>query len=660
MGKGKLWMIGLCAAFVLAACSEEEAETPAPEETEAETVASPEPRVEEFVELWQDGEYKTLYEEFLTDRAKQAYGEETFVEWQLELEEQLALSDRQVAWEVEEQPWLKDQPADLPLRITMDSVVGPIEFDKTMSFVYEGSQEEGEWLAEWDPSFILPNLSKGDNVSVQISDTERGEIVDRNGSVIAGNAEAYEIGVVPGNFDRENYTERLAGLLDLSVEDIDEELEKPWVQPHYYVPLGTVRPDRETLNRIFAIPGTKRTKVTMREYPYGESLAHLTGYIAPVTAEQLEERSGQGYSQGDIVGREGLEEVFETELRGERGGKILIEKTAQNETITAVDNSSASGETIELTIDADLQRAAYREMDGQAGTAAAIDPYTGETHVLVSSPAYDPNDFIPGIKQSRYRELANDPGQPFFNRSAAIYPPSHIMQPITAAVAMKEGTLEPEEGIEIEGETWQKYRSWNDFRITRPNPGVSNPIDLEKALVHSDSIYFAIQATNMPDDTFLEGLGEYGFDETFDYPVPLTASQISESGTFGSEGQLASSASGQSQVRVNILHTALMYGTFLTDGEMKKPLLFGDAEEETLKQDLISTEQAELMQNALAEAGEEDGHDFAGKTAVIKTDDGDMGWFAGYDPKVGNLAVAIMMEDEEDAAEIAGQLFNDD
>ncbi|MBT2584232.1 penicillin-binding transpeptidase domain-containing protein [Planococcus sp. ISL-109] len=659
MGKGKLWIAGV-GVIMLAACSDEEAEPAVPEELQAETVASPEPRAQQFVELWQAGEYETLYEEFLTESAKRAYGEETFIDWQQELDEQLALSNRQVDWDMASDEWPTEQPADFPFTVTTDSVVGEVTFDNTMSFVYEETEEQGEWFAEWDPSFILPNLSKGDNISVQISDTERGEIVDRNGSVVAGNTEAYEIGVVPGNFDRQNQTTRIAELLDMTPEEIDEELDKPWVQPHYYVPLATIHPDRDTLNRLFAIPGTKRTKVTLREYPYGESMAHLTGYVAPITAEQLEERSGQGYNPDAIVGREGLEAIFETELRGERGGKIFIEKTRENDTITAIDNSSAAGETVTLTIDADLQQQVYREMDGEPGTAAAVDPYSGETHVLVSSPSFNPNDFIPGIKDSVYRELADDPGEPFFNRSAATYPPSHIMQPLSAAVAIKQGTLDPGAGIDITGETWQKFPSWNDFRITRPNPGVSNPIDLEKAIVHSDSIYFAIQATNMPDDTFREGLNELGFGEAFDYPLPLSASQISESGEFGSEGQVASSANGEGQVRTNILHTALMYGAFLADGEMKKPILFPDAEQQTLKQELISAEQAELMRTILTEAGAQEGHGYAGKTATLPADGGDMGWFAGYDPIDGNLSAAVMMEDERHVRDVVDRLFGND
>lgn len=659
MGKSKLWIAGIGAAM-LVGCADEEAAPAVPEQPQPEQVASPEPRAEQFVELWQAGEYETLYEEFLTERAQQAYGEETFIDWQEQLDEQLALSNRQIEWAPASEEWPREQPADFPFSVTMDSVVGEVAFDNTMSFVYEETDGEGQWFAEWDPSFILPNLSKGDNISVQISDTERGEIVDRNGSVVAGNAEAYEIGVVPGNFDRQNQTERLAGLLDLTPEEIDAELDKPWVQPHYYVPLGTIRPDRDTLNRLFAIPGTKRTKVTMREYPYGESLAHLTGYIAPITAEQLEERSGQGYSPDAVIGREGLEALFESELRGDRGGKIFIEKTSVNETITAIDNSAAAGETIALTIDADLQRQVYREMGGEPGTAAAIDPYTGETHVLVSSPSFNPNDFIPGIKDSVYRALADDPGEPFFNRSAAAYPPSAIMQPISAAAAIKQGTLDPNEGIEITGETWQKFPSWNDFRITRPNPGVSNPIDLEKAVVHSDSIYFAIQATNMPDDSFREGLSELGFGQSFDYPLPLSASRISENGEFGSEGQLASAANGEGQVRMNVLHTALLYGTFLADGEMKKPLLFTGVDQETLKQDLVTAAQAELMRSILVEDGAENGHGYAGKTAALPVDGGDMGWFAGYDPNDGNMSIAVMMEDESNVSGVVDRLFGND
>lgn len=660
MGKGKLWMVGLGAAVVLAGCSDAETEAPAPQQPEEESLESPEARVAEFVELWEAGDYETLYGEFLTERSKQAFGEGTFIDWQLELEEQLSLANRDVSFEVAEGPWPENEPADIPLEITMDSVIGELGFSNTMSFVYEETEDAGEWFAEWDPSLILPNLERGDQVSVQLSDTPRGEILDRNGRVVAGNAEAYEIGVVPENFDRNNHTERLAGLLDLSVEDIDAELDKPWVQPHYYVPLGTVRPDRDKLNRIFAIPGTKRTKVTMREYPYGASLAHVTGYIAPITAEQLEERSGQGYGRDSVVGREGLEEIFETQLRGEQGGKILITKAQQGETITAFDHTSREGQTLTLTIDADLQQQVYRGMGGNPGAAAAVDPYTGETHVLVSSPAYNPNDFIPGIKETRYRQLANDPDEPFFNRFAAVYPPSYVMQPITGAVAMKEGTLDPQEGLDITGETWQKYPSWNDFRITRPNPGTPNPIDLTAAVVHSDAIYFAIQATNMPDDSFLEGLTAFGFGTAFDYPVPLTASRISESGAFGSEGQVASSANGLGQVRANVLHTALMYGTVLSDGEMKKPLLFKDAEQQAYETDLLSAEQAELLRTALTEAGKEDGHGYAGKTAELKTDRGDMGWFAGYDTTDGNLSAAVMMEDGAGVMEIVDRLFGND
>ena len=113
MGKSKLWMIGMGAALTLAACADEEAETPTPEEAEPETVASPEPRAQKFMDLWQAGEYDTLYDEFLTERTKSAFGEEIFIDWQEELDEQLSLSERDIDWQLGGEPWLKNEPADI-------------------------------------------------------------------------------------------------------------------------------------------------------------------------------------------------------------------------------------------------------------------------------------------------------------------------------------------------------------------------------------------------------------------------------------------------------------------------------------------------------------------------------------------------------------------
>src|SRR5690606_26097712 len=120
-----------------------------------------------------------------------------------------------------------------------------------------------------------------------------------------------------------------------------------------------------------------------------------------------------------------------------------------------------------------------------------VDPETGETLALVSSPSYNPNEFVKGVTGSRYEELSNDKNKPLFNRFAASYSPGSAIKPVTAAIGLESGAIDPEEGIEIEGKRWQKDGSWGGFHITRLHDDVENPIDLHKALVYSDNIYFA-------------------------------------------------------------------------------------------------------------------------------------------------------------------------
>src|SRR5690606_9821458 len=159
--------------------------------------------------------------------------------------------------------------------------------------------------------------------------------------------------------------------------------------------------------------------------------------------------------------------------------------------------------------------------------SAAVNPETGETLVLVSSPAYDPNEYMLGISESRFKELSEDPLNPLFNRFGAAYAPGSTIKPVTAAIGMEAGALDPAQGLQIDGATWQKDGSWGDYRVSRLHPEAPNPIDLNKALVYSDNIYFARQALEMGNETFVAGLKNFGFGEEIPFALELQPSQIS-------------------------------------------------------------------------------------------------------------------------------------
>src|SRR5699024_2600693 len=138
-------------------------------------------------------------------------------------------------------------------------------------------------------------------------------------------------------------------------------------------------------------------------YPSGEASGNLTGYVATITGEELEEKEESNYKEGDIIGKRGLEQLYEDKLRVEDGAKIAVTKDndTEDENVLA-EKEAENGETIQLTIDVNIQEDIYDEFDDDSGTAASIDPKTGEVLALVNSPAFDPNVFVHGVSVSLY------------------------------------------------------------------------------------------------------------------------------------------------------------------------------------------------------------------------------------------------------------------
>ncbi|MFD1030164.1 penicillin-binding transpeptidase domain-containing protein [Metaplanococcus flavidus] len=652
--------------ILLAGCQEEPQEESAPDEAVAEETSEAETRAQQYIELWNNQEFSKMYGSFLNKGSKDVYGSLNFVTWQEDIYEQLGVSDVNVTYLPPEEAveYSKDTPADFDIQVEIETLAGPVEFEQTLTLLHETHDEMEDWFVEWDPSFILPRLELGDQVEVQMTEAVRGELVDRNDRPIAANSEAMTVGVVPQNFTSPEQKQKLARALEIDVKEIDAAMNKSWVQPHYFVPIKQVpASDQLTLDRVFAVPGTQQEKSTFREYPYGEALAHLTGYIGQITAEQLEELEDQGYGPNDMIGRQGLERALEERLRGKPGVKVLAHRASGGDPVTVFENDAGEGEVVKLTIDAELQKSIFESMGGEPGASAAVHPETGETLALVSSPSYDPNEFLKGITGSRYQELSDDPNKPLFNRFAASYSPGSTIKPITAAIGLETGAIDPEEGVTIEGESWQLNASWGGFHITRLHPEIENPVDLHKALVYSDNIYFAQKGLEIGREEMIAGYENFGFTDNIPFLLNLQPSQITSKGTFGSDGQTADTAYGQGQMLVNVLHLAAMYEPILNGGTMYEASLFLEEDEPVVwKEGLISDDNAELLRTAMRSAVT-DGYAqsanigevaVAGKTGTaelkMRTEDEgkENGWFVGYDSDNPNAIIAMMIEGIED------------
>ena len=562
---------------------------------------------------------------------------------------------------------------------SFDTVAGEISFENE-AFFLEG--EDGYKLV-WDNSLIFPNLASTDKVRVSTTQANRGEILDRNGRVLAGKGTASSVGIVLGKLEnREEAIAKIAELLETTPEVIEKKLSAQWVKDDSFVPIKTiprveeiellkVEPDEDVLKEkerhesLLAIPGVMISDVEVREYPLGEAAAHLVGYVQSVTAEDLEEHAGEGYTANSVIGRSGMEGLFEKELKGQNGCRIYIVNSEGKEKEELACILVQHGQDIKLTIDASLQIALYEQFQEDKSCSVAMNPYTGEVLALVSTPSYDNNDFIMGLSSEQWIALNDDEDKPMYNRFRQVWCPGSTFKPVTAAVGLESGAIDPNEDYGNVGLSWQKDASWGSYYVTTLH--AYEPVILENALIYSDNIYFAKAALKIGSEEMESSLTGLGFNEELPFEIKMAESQYSNSEGIETEIQLADSGYGQGQVLVNPLHMACIYSAFCNEGNVIKPYLVykneiaaeywipGAFSNETASRVLEGTKKVVNDSNGTGYAAHRDDILLAGKTgtAEIKASKDDtsgteLGWFAIFtaeDTVERPILIISMVED---------------
>ncbi|MFC0273530.1 penicillin-binding transpeptidase domain-containing protein [Metabacillus herbersteinensis] len=622
-----------------------------------------EERFSEYIALWNDEKFSEMYDR-LSATTKESVSKDEFVERYEVIYEAISASELKVTYEKAEEEVEPDDNGQvkLPFSLSMESVAGPISFDQEVTLIEEETEEDKNWNVNWTPAMIFPQLKEGEDVRVTSGQPVRGQIFDRNEQGLAVNGTVNEIGVDPGKLgeNEADTIQKLAQLLQLEVEEIESKLNQSWVKDGVFVPIKKISPDnRELLEKLIALPGVQKQNSQSRYYPLGEAGAHLIGYTGSITAEQLEELKDKGYSSSSKIGKAGLEQVYEDRLKGEVGFKIFIEQSQE----VIAEKAPVDGENVTLTIDLNTQKTIYEQLKGDAGTAVALHPKTGETLAMVSSPAYDPNEFVFGMSGTKYDELANNPLQPLRARFNKTFSPGSAIKPLTAAIGLKTETITPADVKTIKGKTWKKDSSWGNYFVTRVSSDVEQ-VNLHDALIYSDNIYFAQLALDIGKEKFTEGMQQFGFGEEIDYVFPTEKSTIANE-DLSSEQLLADSGFGQGQVQMSPLHLAATYTTFLNEGSMLKPYLEKKDNVEPINWHAVvpsvtaSTILDDLKQvvenpNGTANDPKLPGIALAGKTGTAelkqtKEEDGkENGWFVAVNTDDPSLLIAMMVEDVKD------------
>ena len=530
--------------------------------------------------------------------------------------------------------------------VTLTTLAGEISYDNTARFT---TDSEKETVLVWDDSVIFPELTSTDKVRIYTDEAARGQILDRNNVVLAGTGTAYSVGLVPGemNEDHSADVETLAELLGMTSDAIESELSQGWVTDDSFVPLTTISAsDADLRSQLLEISGVMLSTVEVRNYPYGEAAAHLIGYVSSVTAEDLEEHPDEGYSSDSVIGKSGLESLYEDELRGQSGYTIVIEDENGEQKSVLAYQEKTDGEDIRLTIDITLQQSLYEQFQEDEGCSVAMNPYTGEVLALVSTPSYDTNQFILGLTTDQWDTLNNDESQPLYNRFRQTFAPGSTLKPFTAAIGLAEGTIDPNQDYGSNGTSWQKDSSWGSYYVTTLQD--YSPGTLENALIYSDNIFFAKAALNLGADKFTAGLDKFGFNQVVPFEIKMSQSQYDNDGSITEEIQLADSGYGQGQVLANPLHLAVMYTAFSNNGSMIQPyLIYKDNPSATVWiENAISQENTSILTEDLKSvvnnragsgyAAHRNDTELAGKTgtAELKSEQGttgqEIGWFSVF------------------------------
>ena len=285
-------------------------------------------------------------------------------------------------------------------------------------------------------------LSEQNRLRDYIIPAPRGVIYDRRGQAIVTNRAAFTVSVLPMEVkDPAHLAEVLAPVLSMARAEILMRLESG--RQRRFEPVTLRRDVHKTIvmtleEHRLDLPGVIVQAEPVRDHLKGEAGAHALGYLGEITEDEL--RSRPGYRAGGLIGKSGVERVYDNVLRG-IDGRQRVEVDAAGRPIRVLSREAAQpGQSLVLNIDADLQAVAETALGNRTGAVVAMDPRNGEVLVMVAHPAFDPSQFAGGISPANWKRLTGDRRIPLLNRATeGTYEPGSVFKVVTGLAALNEG-----------------------------------------------------------------------------------------------------------------------------------------------------------------------------------------------------------------------------
>ena len=391
-------------------------------------------------------------------------------------------------------------PLDVRRRLYASAAVAVLGLVFLLAWLWTLQVLRGEELAA---------LSENNRIRLRRIPATRGRVVDRFNRVLVDSQASFDALLVPEDTpDLENTVETLAHFLNQSASETRAVLDRVTGRPPFQEILVKRDLDWEEVVAIethqLELPGVSLRITPRRNYPHGPLLAHVLGYVGEVSQADL--NRDRRYRSGDLVGKSGLEKVWDQSLRGVSGGQ-QVEVDALGRELRVLEEAAAiPGNTLTLSIDLDLQQAAEAALGGQAGSVVALDPGTGDLLAMVSHPTFDPNRFTHGIDENEWRALIDHPRRPLTDRTTqGQYPPGSTFKFIVAAAALEEGIINPFTRLHCAGKLHFGRR---DFRCWKK--GGHGSVNVHDALVQSCDVFFYHVGQRLGVDTIAAYARQFG------------------------------------------------------------------------------------------------------------------------------------------------------
>ena len=421
----------------------------------------------------------------------------------------------------------------------------------------------------------------------------RGTIYDRNGTVLVANRPSFAISVIPFSYTYDAAeTILLAAVTGVDAGEIEKLL-----APGRELPYSPVRIKRDADQAMIAriqerkssLPGVMIEAIPVRQYVYNEQAAHLLGYVGIVNETEYAKLKSKGYHPSDLIGKDGLEWIWEEELRGVDGG-LQVEVNAQGEEVGIIgDKTTLPGKSLVLTLDGKIQQAAEAAVaelmtvskqlgePAAGGAAIALDIRTGGVLAMVSQPAYNPNGFASGISSKDWNALLANKHNPLTNRVIQnTYPPGSVFKIVTAAAALENNLTTAAEVFDDRGvyvlNGW-KFYGWE-------TKGLGKLTVADGLTWSSDPLFYEL-GRRLGADALASYALTFGFGKTSGIglvgeEVGVVPTEEWKTAMYGEPwypGETLIAAIGQGYYTATLMQQALLLAAVANSGTVFKPLL---------------------------------------------------------------------------------------